>query len=101
MGEWRSGGGEGRRSWWQRYICCEKFELSLWLDLYLWGDQHIFWSEAAVCDALCIEVGQCLEQLAGQSGEGLRARGQKETNMARFRITLKQEETLWVGCGRP
>ena len=30
-----------------------------------------------MCDALCVEVGQCLEQLTGQSGEGLRARGQK------------------------
>ena len=59
-GEGRGGEGEGMRGCWQRCSCCELFELSLWLNLYLRGDQHIFWSKAAVCDSLCVEVGQCL-----------------------------------------
>lgn len=69
-------GGEGRRAGGlvAKVHHCAQLKQSLWLNPHLWGDQHIFWSQAAVCDALCMEVGQCLEQLAGQSGERSRTR---------------------------
>lgn len=44
---------------------------------YLTGDQYILRSKASVCDASCVEVSQCLEQLAGQAGKGLRARDKR------------------------
>ena len=45
---------------------------------YLTGDQYILRGKASVCDASCVEVSQCLEQLAGQAGKGLGA-GDKRT----------------------
>ena len=48
-----------------------------------------------MCDPLCVEVGQCLEQLAGQSGKGLRARGQKTSFLCHSKVRGDTLGEVW------